>query len=390
MQGLQDGRLQPRIKTPEVAGSALVMALAQMGSLNALEQTQGSRFWNKWLDRSQLPSADVMGTVFSSIDCRSLRNTLRHLYSRLKRNKALQPAFSDNLFALIIDGHESSASYLRYCDKCLQREVKTSQGIKVQYYHRHVLAVLLCKDFPLLLDLELQLPGEDEVAAATRLLERMFLSYSRSFDVVVADGLYARAPFFKTVASHGKHVIAVLKDDRRDLMQDAIALFTDHEPVIFRHGNVTRQCWDLEGFTSWPQVAKDVRVVASRETATVRRQQTGKTEELISRWMWVSTIPKQMAPTEPFVLTAHRRWDIENKAFNELTTYWHADHVYKHAIGAIEAFWLITMLAYNLFHAFLTLNLKPAIRLAHTKLHLARLVAAELHASNPLISCRAP
>jgi hypothetical protein len=366
------------------------MALAQMGSLNALEQTQGSRFWNKWLDHSKLPSADVMGTVFSSIDCGGLRKTMRHLYSRLKRNKALQPAFSDKLFALVIDGHESSASYLRCCDKCLQRDLKTSQGIKVQYYHRHVMAALLCKDFPLLLDLEMQLPGEDEVAAAVRLLERMFLNYPRAFDVVVADGLYARASLFKTVTSHGKHVIAVLKDNRRDLMQDAIAIFSQHEPVVCRHSNITRQCWDMEGFTTWPQVAKQVRVVGSRETITVRRQRTGKTEELVSRWLWVSTISKRMAPTEPFVLTAHARWDIENKAFNELTTYWHADHVYKHTFGAIEAFWLITMLAYNLFHAFIALNLKPAIRKNHTKLHFACLVAAELHSCSPLISCRAP
>jgi len=95
--------------------------------------------------------------------------------------------------------------------------------------------------------------------------------------------------------------------------------------------------------------------------------------------MWVSTMRKHITPTEPFVLTAHGRWDIENKAFTELVTYWHANHVYKHALGATEAFWLIIMLAYNLFHAFITLNLKPIIRTAYTKRHLACLVSAELY-----------
>ena len=388
LQDLRDGRISPRIKTPVVAGSALVMALAQMGSLNALEQTQGNRFWHKWLERNMLPSADVMGTSFSSLDGTSLRGILRYVYSRLKRNKALHPAFSDNLFALVIDGHESSASYLRSCEKCLQREVKTAEGIKIQYYHRLVMAVLLCRDFPLLLDLEIQLPGENEVATATRLLQRMFLNYPRAFDVVIADGLYACAPFFNTITKRGKQVIAVLKDDRRDLMQDALALFSQHPPIIFHHDKVTRQCWDLEGFTTWPQVAEEVRVVGSLETTTVCRQKTGKNEERVSRWMWVSTIGKHIISTEPFVLTAHARWDIENKAFNELITYWHANHVYKHSIGAIEAFWLITMLAYNLFHAFITLNLKPIIRGAHTKLHFARLVSAGLYAGSP--RCHSP
>jgi hypothetical protein len=372
-----------------VAGSALVMGLAQMGSLNALEQTKGNRFWNKWLQCSTLPSVDVMGTVFSSIDCTGLRRTLRHVYSTLKRNKALQPPFFDNLFALVLDGHESSASYLRSCDQCLQREVKTAKGTRIQYYHRHVMAALVCKDFLLLLDLEMQLPGEDEVATATRLLERMFLNYPRAFDIVIADGLYARAPFFKTITARGKQVIAVLKDDRRDLMQDALALFSQQQPIVFRHDDVTRECWDMEGFTTWPQVAQDVRVVSTRETTTVCRQKTGKTEELVAQWMWVTTTPKQIAPTLSFVLTAHRRWDIENKAFNELTTFWHANHVYKHTKGAIEAFWLITMLAYNLFHAFITLNLKPIVRAAYTKLHLARLISAELYAGSPL-NCHSP
>lgn len=387
LQGIQDGRIRPRIKTPVIAGSALVMALAQMGSLNALEQTGGNSFWKKWLNHGCLPSADVIGAVFSLIDRGALRTIFRNVYSQLKRNKALRPVFSDNLFALIIDGHESSASYLRKCDKCLQREIKTSRGSRLQYYHRHVMAILLCKDFPLLLDLEMQLPGEDEVAAATRLIERMFLNYPRAFDIVVSDGLYARAPFFKTVTSHGKHVIAVLKDDRRDLLQDAMGIFTQEQPVVFQQKTVTRRCWDMEGFTSWGQLDGDVRVVRSLETVIVRRQISGEEEKRESDWVWATTVPKEKVGTEVFIEIGHKRWDIENKAFNELATYWYANHVYKHSPVAIEAFWLITMLAYNLFHAFIRLNLKPAIRQAFTKLHLARSVAAELYtmrSSRPL------
>jgi len=355
------------------------MTLAQMGSLNALEQTGSICFWRKWLNSDSLPSADTIGKVFSLIDCDALRCIMRHLYSRLKRNKVLRPAFDDDLFALAIDGHESSASYLRCCGDCLQREIKTVSGTVIQYYHRHVMAILLCRDFALLLDLELQRPGEDEVAAATRLMERMFMNYPRAFDIVVADGLYARAPFFKTVTAHGKQVIAVLKDDRRDLLQDAIDLFGQEQPVVFQKDSVTRQCWDIEGFTSWTQFGKEVPIVRSLETKSVRRAINNKKENQASDWLWVTTIPKQMAATKTFVEIAHGRWDIENKAFNELGTYWHANHVYKHNAVAIEAFWLITMLAYNLFHAFIHLNLKPAIRCAYTKHHLARIVAAELY-----------
>jgi len=47
-----------------------------------------------------------MERSFSSIDGMRFQGILL-VYSRLKRNKALQPAFSDNLFSLVIDGHES-------------------------------------------------------------------------------------------------------------------------------------------------------------------------------------------------------------------------------------------------------------------------------------------
>jgi len=377
LQGVTDTRLRPRIKTQAVVGSALVMELAQMGSLNALSQTEGNCFWKEWITDSVLPSADTIGRVFNRIDVCALRLILKHVYSRLKRNKALRPLFGDRLFAVIIDGHESSASYLRCCPDCLQREIKTASGIKIQYYHRHVTAVLLCEGFILPLDLEMQRPGEDEVAVAIRLLERLFLEYPRAFDMVMADGLYARAPFFKKVVAHGKHVIAVLKDDRRDLICDAMGIFTQEQPMVVREKCRTRQYWDVEQMTSWPQFG-NVRVVRSLETTARKQQKTGKEEESVSDWMWVTTLPKTLLGTEAFIEMAHKRWDIENKGFNELVTYWHADHLYTHTRTAIEGFWLTTLLAYNLFHAFINGNLKPVIRAMYTKAFIARALAQEL------------
>ena len=377
LQGIIDSRLRPRIKMSAVVGTALVMELAQMGSLNAVSQTGGNCFWKKWITDGAPPSADTIGRVFSLMEVNTLRSVVKHIYKRLKRNKVLHPAFHDKI-AVIIDGHESSASYLRCCTDCLQRQIKTASGSVIQYYHRHVTAVLLVKDSVLLLDLEMQRPGEDEVAVAIRLLERLFRDYPRAFDVVMADGLYARAPFFKKIIEHGKHVIAVLKDDRRELIKDSMGIFSQEQPVVVQDGTTTRQCWDVEELTSWPQFGGKVRIVRSVETKNRKRQKTGKEEKLVSDWLWVTTLPKTMLGTEAFVVIAHKRWDIENKAFNELVTYWHADHVYAHTRTAIEAFWLTTMLAYNLFHAFINLNLKPVIRAIYTKSFIASAVAAEL------------
>jgi hypothetical protein len=52
------------------------------------------------------------------------------------------------------------------------------------------------------LDTEEQREGEDEVAAASRSLERVLGSYQRAFDVVVVDGLYLKAPFLESLHEH--------------------------------------------------------------------------------------------------------------------------------------------------------------------------------------------
>ena len=281
---------------------------------------------------------------------------------------------------LIIDGHESSSSYLRCCKGCLERTIHTEKGDRIQYYHRNVIAMIPCEDFPILLDNEEQRKGEDEVAAAFRLMERVLKNYPRAFDVVVVDGLYLRAPFFNLLLNHGKDVIAVLKDERRDLLEDARGLFKSEDSVVEISENIRREMWDIEDFTSWKSLEREVRVVRSVETKTVRRQLSGKEETETSEWIWATTLFQDEASTSTIVNLGHDRWLIENKAINEMVTFWHADHVYRHHPNAICAFWLMLMLVLNLFRAFVHLNIKLELRRKHTDVYFFRLIFAGLYA----------
>jgi hypothetical protein len=215
------------------------------------------------------------------------------------------------------------------------------------------------------------------------LLERILKNYPRAFDFIIADGLYARAPFFKMAIKHGKDVIAVLKDDRRDLLKDARGLFKREKSTVYQEGTVKKECWDIENFTSWDQLDVPVRVVCSRETRQIKRQKTKEFDYEVSEWLWVSTIPKRRLGTQNFVKFAHDRWKIENNGFHELVNQWHANHVYRHDPVAIEAFGLTTMLAYILFHAFIRRNLKAVFRDRHTKKHLAQMITAEIYSRVP-------
>jgi hypothetical protein len=371
-------RKEPRIATEIVLRALAVMGLGQMGSLNALGQHRGKRGWKAAIG-GELPSARTTGRVMAGLDCDGLRQVLRSVYSRRKRSKSLK-AFVDDLVALVVDGHESSASYRRCCPQCLTRTIHTAEGDRTQYYHRLAAATLLFEKDRMPVDCEMQRPGEDEVACAIRLLERLLLNCPRAFQIVAADGLYLRADFFNLVTRHGKHAIAVLKDERRDLMKDARGLFDGLPQTVIQRGHTRCECWDIDGFTSWPGLDAPARVVRSVETSSARRQIGGQKQETVSEWIWGMTIPKTELATEGILRFGHGRWSIENEGgFNELVNVWHADHVYKHASNAILGFWLITMLVFNLFHAFINRNLKAVRRAGHTAKYFLDLISAEFH-----------
>ena len=380
--GITDRRLEPRITTATVVKAAAVMFWARMGSLNALEMSGESRFWKHWLGHP-MPSAETMGDVHAKIDAHTLREAIHQVYGNLKRNKALPD--NRGISLAIVDGHESHSSYRRHCSGCLHRTIHSEHGDRIQYFHRQV-TLLLVTGAPagrpplrIPLDHEPQLPGEGEVEAAIRLLERVLLRYPRAFDLVLADALYTQAPFFNFVLDHGKHVLSVLKDERRNLYQDVAGLFDSVPPVkgTFR----SRDCWwwDFPGLVSWKEVKVPVRVIRSLESYSIKRQLDGKDETLTSDWLWVTTLPSAQVPLERAIGFGHQRWDIEHHGFNELVNGWHADHVFKHDPAAIECFLLLTFLAFIIYHAFFYLNLKPSLRRGKSKEFWARVMAAEIY-----------
>jgi hypothetical protein len=378
---IRDRRVRPRIAASVVVRSLLVLFLGRLGSLHALEQTRRSTFWCRWLG-SPLPSADTLGRVACLLDPKQLRDIVWQIYTRLKRNKALG-ATSHGLMALVLDGHESHASYKRHCAGCLERPVNTRWGWRRQYYHRNVTAMLLSRPFPLLLDAEPLRPGEDEIEAARRLLERLLSSYPRAFDVVLGDALYTDPKIYELGLAHGKDILTVLKRNTPDLLEDAQSLFNVSTPRIETSARLERRSWDAGGFTSWLELGRTVRVVRSQETRLVHRQLDRADETLLSQWLWVTTLSPQRAITQAVVQLGHARWEIENRGFNETVNRWHVDHVYRHEATAILCFYLLAMIAYNLFHAFYHRNLKPHRRKDLSYLHLARSLACDLYRKLP-------
>ncbi len=375
VEGIRDHRKQPRIPLARGLRTLLLMLWVRLGSFNAIEEERPGGRWRRWLG-GDIPSAETLGRCAAAADREALRRGLADHYHRRRRKKTLKPV-AGKWWPLVFDGHESSASFLRSCPQCLTRTVKTRKGPRTQFYHRYVMALLLHRDGAVLMDVEPQRPGEDEMAAALRLLERALATYPRAFNLVGGDALYLHPDFANLALAHGKHFIAVLKNEHRDLLVDARSLFATQAPVCHAAKTTAFQWWDIEGFTTWPQLGRPVRVVRSVETTAVTRQRTRKPQAQTREWLWATSLRQTTAPTKLVVQIGHGRWTIENDGFNQLVNAWHADHVYKHDLDAMVTLWLLVCLAYNLFRAWLTRNVKAVLRRGRTCRFWVRRLLAE-------------
>jgi hypothetical protein len=276
----------------------------------------------------------------------------------------------------------------RCCQACSERKIKVQGEEVIEYYHRGVVCHLVGFDIALPLDVELIRPGEGEIIAAKRLLERVLGRYGRFIDGVIGDALYFEAPFFNFCIDHGKHVVAVIKGDQRALLQDAQGLFAQMKPGLWDEPRRLTQFWDVEGFTSAEGVKGPLRVLHAYETITQRERIGKQWIETVEdhHWWWATTFPLSQLPSHQLWKAGHRRWDVENDLFNTLSTHWALDHCFKHDPTAIVNFILTLFIAFVLLQSFYLRNLKPQRRIHLTLIGLAN----ELHLSLTIMKTRAP
>jgi hypothetical protein len=260
----------------------------------------------------------------------------------------------------------------RCCEQCCQRRIKVGQGEVTQYYHRGVVAHLIGCDLPLVLDVEMICPGEGERAAARRLLGRLVQQYPRTFDAVQGDAIYWETALLELCRKHGKHLLAVLKQNNPALLTDAQAVLAGQPELVRRQDAGLLRYWDQEEFTSGA-IAQGVRVVRSEETWT-RRERIAKAwvvTEQTTNWFWATSIPRELMPARQIAQVGHERWSIENRIFNTLSAHWGLDHCFHHDPVAILNFILILFIAHTLVACFHQLNMKQPLRARFTRIAVA-------------------
>lgn len=264
-----------------------------------------------------------------------------------------------------------------------KKKAKDKDGIKYQYYHQFTAFILAGTDFSFTLDIEPVIPGEGEQTSAYRLLSRICRNYHKAFTIVIGDALYLNEKIFKLLETHHKKIIAVLKEERRQLFEEANKLSLLAEPKIYREGATSYRVWDHGVSGCWDGYGKDVRVIVSEETTKKRvHSEDGKgwidmTE--VSNWMWSTNVgkddDKSMGDLKNTVKVCHARWHIENHCFRETVNTWNADHIYRHSENAIVVFLLFLFICVNIFSIFFSRNIKD--KRIRTRVFLIKEINAE-------------
>jgi hypothetical protein len=355
-------RSQPEIPTRSITGSLFLGALLRVGSFLQLQAETARPGWQRLVGWSRRISDDALVYAAERYYLQDLRQVLVDINKDLKRNKALESAKIHGLLVVALDANEQFHSRHRCCEACCQRTLpikgKDGQSREVtEYYHRQVYAQLHGPDFSTILDLEPIRPGEDEAAAALRLLGRMRRTYGpRFFDVVTVDAWYATEPFFQAVHKLGWPVVAVLKQERYDIYKEATVLSREQTPKPWQVEDRTIKLWDVRDLNLGK--LDSMRVVLAEERWEQNKWLgTKKVREAVqSHWRWL--VGEELNGYGPEVIwrIGHQRWGVENHAFNELTQYYHLTHCPHHEPVAILVWLLFLILGFLLFELFVRLH----------------------------------
>jgi hypothetical protein len=366
LRSVRDGRSEPQVPVLPLALCLVLGVVLRIGShLDLAHQTKHRRRWRHLCGLKAPVQHEIFGYVTERMHPEDWRANQATLAKHLKRNKALESCKINGLLFLSIDANEHFASFSRTCPRCCRRQVEVldeaGKKVKVtQYYHRYVFAHLSGPKFNLVLDVEPILPGEEECAAALRLLGRIRRLYGpRFFDGITADAWYAKGPFLRALDKLGWLWVVVLKREAMELFREAIQLSQGVQPdANFQDPERTRQVqlWEVKDlhFSDGYTQSKTVQVIRAQERWTHHSMQGGlkvaKAQQ--TQWIWVACHGLSGYGARVIYQAGHRRWGIENQAFNELTQGYHLTHCYHHDPTAMLVQMLILIFAFTLFTAF--------------------------------------
>jgi hypothetical protein len=326
-----DGRTFPQIPAATLLWGLIASKILREYTFSAAERW--ARLARRGLGLSQRFGDDALAYFTERLDAECLREALRGVVRRARRNKAFDEVVC---IGLVLDGTGIGHSRRRHCSLCHPR--RNAQKEITGYGHKAVGASLTAAELSLPLDVEFYGPGEGELTAGKRLLVRVVRSLGIRLDYVVVDGLYAGAPFLHLCDEVGLPVVARLKENLPELFALARARFEKQTPTaVYQEKGERIEIWDAADLEPWEGLRwSDVRVI--------RYRQHRKNGEICEAY-WLTNLPRNTLGSLALFRICKSRWQIENRFFNEGKNQYGLEHIAHHHPNAILVNTLLSCLA---------------------------------------------
>lgn len=328
-----DGRPRPQIPAPVLLWALLIGQVLREWSFAAIEALVRSPARHA-LAVSRAFGDDALGYFTERLRPEPTREALVALLQRAKRNKG----FDDTRFlGLALDGTATSLCAVWRCGLCRPLH----DGEKRLGYRHELSLISLVGDGVLSLpfDVEPYGPGDSEYAASQRLLTRAVAALGPRFaDYVVADGVYASAPFLHAAQDLGLWVVARLKANLPLLHAAVAARFSGQPPTqVFEEHGARIELWDADDFDPWDTLRwTTVRVLRYRQ-----HQPNGTVVEA----EWLTNAPRNRVGSRALYRMAKSRWQVENQGFNDAKSRHGLEHLCHHHANSLLVGWLLLLLA---------------------------------------------
>ncbi len=325
----------------------------------------------------KMPSIDTISEILEKWDLESLQESFLRIINTLYSNKNFKNGTIDGFTVCAIDGTDVIRTKKRKCYNCMC--MRNSEGY--YYGHKSVIAMVIGREINYVINTVFLNVKEEITEIDKETYENKVVTKSEGelfggmkllpqlpywIDIIVADALYFKAPFFKEVIKNSKHAVIRLKDKTTNsynainynaICKSAVDSFT-HEVDNKKH-TVTYWFKDYElvdstllknepGKLTPIRLYKFVEVVES----TIKGE-----EKFIFREIYIGTSDKNLEAKTIWKII-HYRWYIENTCFHQLKTYCHMEHCFNHDHTAIQVIITIMFMAFNIFRSFMFRNMK--------------------------------
>ncbi len=359
-----DGRSLPQIPASSLLWALILARVLRVASFHGVERLGQARPGALGLER---PFGDDALAYFTErLDPEGTRRALVSLLRRAKRNKAFDGSAR---IGLAVDGSGAGRSQKRTCRLC------HAQG--KGHGHRFAAISVVGAGLDLPFDVEFYAPGENELTAAKRLLERAVRNLGPRFaDYLVVDGLYAGSPFLHLAEDLGLPVVAALKANLPELYQAARRRFENTRPhARFEHNGGHVELWDADDFIAWHELRwPRVRVLRYRHV---------RPDGQVFDAYWLTNLPTRRIGPRALFLMAKSRWAIENQGFNDAKNRYGLGHIPHHHPTSVVVDALLTFLAMGLERLYRLRYLRRGTHPPYSAMHFHVLLWLNLGDSEP-------